>query len=294
MPVPHLGRVGLWTGALDGLSLAAVRDEVAELDAQGWGALWFHEAAGREACTAASLYLGASSRMTVATGIASIYARDAMAAAAGGRTLAAGGRFLLGLGVSHAPMVEGFRGQTYGKPLAAMRAYLEAMDSAVALVGPDEQEPAPRVLAALGPGMLALAAERTAGAHTYLVTPEHTAQARAILGPDAVLAVEQAVVVSDDLDVWQPRADWHLGVYTGLPNYRNNWLRLGFTEDDLTDGGSHRLKQAMVVRGPDAIRARVEEHLAAGASHVCLQVLGPDLFTAPVDDWRELAAALPA
>ncbi|MDX6266364.1 MAG: hypothetical protein QOD70_1104 [Frankiales bacterium] len=294
MPVPHLGRVGLWTGALDGLSLAAVRDQVAELDAQGWGALWFHEAAGREACTAASLYLGASSRMTVATGIASIYARDAMAAAAGGRTLAAGGRFLLGLGVSHAPMVEGFRGQTYGKPLTAMRAYLEAMDSAVALVGPDEQEPAPRVLAALGPGMLALAAERTAGALTYLVTPEHTAQARAILGPDAVLAVEQAVVVSDDLDVWQPRADWHLGVYTGLPNYRNNWLRLGFTEDDLTDGGSDRLKQAMVVRGLDAIRARVEEHLAAGASHVCLQVLGPDLFTAPVDDWRELAAALPA
>jgi probable F420-dependent oxidoreductase len=294
MAVPQLGRVGLWTGALDGLSLAAVRDQVAELDAQGWDALWVHEGVGREAYTAASLYLAASTRMTIATGIASIYARDAMAAAAGGRTLAAGGRFLLGLGVSHAPMVEGLRGQTYGKPLAAMRAYLEAMDSAVALVGPDEQEPAPRVLAALGPGMLALAAERTSGAHTYLVTPEHTAQARAILGPDAVLAVEQAVVVSDDLADWQPRADWHLGVYTGLPNYRNNWLRLGFTEDDLADGGSDRLKQAMVVRGLDAIRARVDEHLAAGASHVCLQVLGPDLLTAPVDDWRELAAALPA
>ncbi|MCW2672126.1 MAG: F420-dependent oxidoreductase [Frankiales bacterium] len=294
MPVPHLGRVGLWTGALDGLSLAAVRDQVAELDAQGWGALWFHEAVGREAYTAASLYLAASSRMTVATGIASIYARDAMAAAAGARTLAAGGRFLLGLGVSHAPMVEGMRGQSYGKPLTAMRAYLDAMDAAVALVGPDEQQPAARVLAALGPGMLALAAERTEGAHTYLVTPEHTAEARAILGSDAVLAVEQAVVVSDDLDVWQPRADWHLGVYTGLPNYRNNWLRLGFSEDDLADGGSDRLKQAMVVRGLEAIRARVDEHLAAGASHVCLQVLGPDLFTAPVGDWRELAAALPA
>ena len=285
-----LGTLGIWTGALDTLPLQQVQDVVADLEAQGWGTLWFHEAAGREAVIAAATYLQASQRMTIATGIASIYARDAMAAASAGRTLAATGRFLLGLGVSHAPMVEGFRGQSYGKPLASMRGYLEAMDNALAMVGPDEQELAPRVLAALGPKMLGLAAEKTAGALTYLVTPDHTAQARTTLGPDALLAVEQAVVLRPE--DWQARADWHLGVYSGLPNYVNNWLRLGFTEQDVADGGSRRLKQAMVVAGPDAIRARIEEHRAAGADHVCLQVLGPDLLTSPDGQWRELADAL--
>jgi probable F420-dependent oxidoreductase len=213
-----------------------------------------------------------------------------MAAASAGRTLSCTGRFILGLGVSHAPMVENFRGQHFGKPVTAMRTYVDAMDAGLALVGPDEQQPAPRMLAALGPRMLALAAERSMGALTYLVTPEHTAFARDILGPDVALAVEQAVVV--DPRTWQERADWHLGVYSSLPNYQNSLLRFGFTTADFDGGGSQRLKEAIVVRGVDAIRARVDEHFQAGADHVCLQVLGADLFAAPVAEWAELAPAV--
>jgi probable F420-dependent oxidoreductase len=273
--------------------MPAAREQVAALDEQGWGALWFGEAYGREALTAAQLYLASSRRMTVATGIASIYARDAVATAAGARTLTtlSGGRFLLGLGVSHAPLVERMRGHSYGKPVQAMTEYLDAMAAAPYAVAGGE-EPAPVVLAALGPRMLELARDRTAGAHPYLVTPAHTAQAREVLGPDAVLAVEQAVVLDDDVDEWRRRAHWHLEIYTGLPNYRNSWLRQGFADTDFVRGGSDRLKAGLVTRGADEAAARVQEHLDAGASHVCVQVLGPDVFTAPVEDWRELAAVL--
>jgi len=285
-----LGRVGLWTGALDALEVPAARDQVAALDAQGWGALWFGEAYGREAFTAAQLYLGASERLVVATGIASIYGRDAVAANGAARTLEAAfpGRFVLGLGVSHAPLVERMRGHAYGRPVAAMRDYLDALDAAPYAAAGDTPAP-PRVLAALGPRMLELARERAQGAHPYLVTPEHTAQARAALGPDALLAVEQAVVLADDVDEWRRRAHWHLEIYTGLPNYRASWRRQGFHDDDAVRGGSERLKQAMVVRGPDAIRDRVRAHLDAGASHVCLQVLGADPFDVPAADWAALA-----
>jgi probable F420-dependent oxidoreductase len=145
------------------------------------------------------------------------------------------------------------------------------------------------VLAALGPKMLELARDRAAGAHPYLVTPEHTAQARRLLGDGPLLAVEQAVVLTDDADVVRTRAHWHLEIYTGLANYRASWLRQGFADDDLVRGGSDRLKGAMVVAGEDAIARRVREHLDAGADHVCLQVLGDDVFTPPVDDWARLA-----
>ena len=290
MTTPALGRVGLWTAALDALEVPAARDQVAALDAQGWGALWFGEAYGREAFTAAQLYLGASERLVVATGIASIYGRDAVAANGAARTLEAAfpGRFVLGLGVSHAPLVERMRGHAYGRPVAAMRDYLDALDAAPYAAAGDTPAP-PRVLAALGPRMLELARERAQGAHPYLVTPEHTAQARAALGPDALLAVEQAVVLADDVDEWRRRAHWHLEIYTGLPNYRASWRRQGFHDDDAVRGGSERLKQAMVVRGPDAIRDRVRAHLDAGASHVCLQVLGADPFDVPAADWAALA-----
>ena len=288
-----LGRVGLWTGALDALEVPAARDAVAALDAQGWGGLWFGEAYGREAFTAAQLYLSASERLVVATGIASIYGRDAVAASAAARTLEAAfpGRFVLGLGVSHAPLVERMRGHEYGRPLAAMRQYLDALDAAP-YVAAGGQEPPPRVLAALGPRMLELARDRAQGAHPYLTTPEHTAQAREVLGDGPVLAVEQAVVLSDDVDEWRRRAHWHLEIYTGLPNYRASWVRQGFTQDDAVRGGSDRLKDAMVTRGLEAARARVQEHLDAGASHVCLQVLGEGPFDAPQDDWARLAEAV--
>ncbi len=288
-----LGRVGIWTAALDALEVPAARDAVAALDAQGWGALWFGEAYGREAFTAAQLHLSASERIVVATGIASIYGRDAVSAGSAARTLEAAfpGRFVLGLGVSHAPLVERMRGHSYGRPLAAMREYLDALDAApYAAAG--GQQPPPRVLAALGPRMLELSRDRAQGAHPYLVTPEHTAQAREVLGQGPVLAVEQAVVLGADEDEWRRRAHDHLEVYTGLANYRASWLRQGFAEEDLVRGGSERLKAAMVARGRDAAVARVQEHLAAGASHVCVQVLGRDLADAPQADWAALAGDL--
>ena len=288
-----LGTVGLWTGALDALPLSAALEQVAELDEQGWGALWFGEAYGREALTAAALYLAASRRMAVATGILNIHARDAMATAAAARTLAAAydGRFVLGLGVSHRPLVERMRGHDYGQPLSVMRGYLQAMAGATYAVAGAEPMPT-TVLAALGPKMLAIAGEQADGAHPYLVTPEHTALARAILGPDKVLAVEQAVVLDDDVEQWRQRAHWHLEIYTGLPNYRLSWQRLGFGETDWVRGGSDRLKEALVTRGIEAARARVRAHLDAGASHVCVQVLGADAFDVPALDWRRLAPAL--
>ena len=288
------GPVGVWTAVLDNLEVPAVREQVAALDEQGWDALWFGEAYGREAFTAAALYLGASRRMAVATGIASIYGRDAFAANAAGRLLEAmhPGRFVLGLGVSHAPLVERMRGHSYGRPLAAMGEYLDALDQARSQAA-DATAPPPRVLAALGPKMLELSRDRAQGAHPYLVTPEHTARARAVLGDGPLLAVEQAVVLSDDEDVVRERAHWHLEFYTGLPNYRNSWLRQGFTSDDLVRGGTDRLKAAMVVSGDEqAVLDRVREHLDAGADHVCLQVLGADMSTAPVDDWARLAPAM--
>lgn len=302
----HLGRVGLWTGSLEGVPPAGIPDLLGELDEQGWGSLWFGEAVGREAFTASQLYLGATRRMAIGTGIANIYGRDASAAGAAARTLEAlhPGRFVLGLGVSHAPLVERHRGHTYGRPLAAMREYLDALDATRATTAGEDTMP-PVVLAALGPRMLELSRDRTAGAHPYLTLPEHTARAREILGGTGgngpgeegpALVVEHAAVlapgVEDDDEVWRSRAHDHLNIYTGLPNYRNSWTRQGFDESDYVRGGSDRLKEALVTRGLEATRARVQEHLDAGASTVLVQVLGENVLVPPVDDWRRAAEAL--
>ena len=284
------GTTGLWTMTLDAQPVESLRAIVAELDGLGFSALWLPESWGREALVNASLALHASTRMTIATGIASIWARDAVASVNGGRTLSAASneRFVLGLGVSHRPLVERLRGHHYETPLAAMRAYLEAMDAAP-MHAADAEERTPRVIAALGPKMLELAASHADGAHTYLVTPEHTASAREHLG-QAFLAVEQAVVLGGNREEFLERAHTHLDFYTGLENYRNNWKRLGFSEEDFVRGGSERLCDAMVVHGDnDAIRERVAEHLALGADHVCLQVLGTDVSQPPLADWRALA-----
>lgn len=296
----QLGRIGLWTGSLEGLTPAAIPDVLGELDDQGWGSLWFGEAVGREAFTAAQLYLGATRRMAIGTGIANIYGRDASAAGAAARTIEAmhPGRFVLGLGVSHAPLVERHRGHHYGRPLSAMREYLDALDRTQPMAAGEDTMP-PVVLAALGPKMLELSRDRTAGAHPYLTLPEHTARAREILGGTAddgpALVVEHAAVVAegvDDDEVWRSRAHDHLNVYTGLPNYRNSWTRQGFDESDYVRGGSDRLKHAMVTRGVEATRARVQEHLDAGASTVLVQVLGENVLTPPVEDWRIAAEGL--
>ncbi|HEY3842277.1 MAG TPA: TIGR03620 family F420-dependent LLM class oxidoreductase [Acidimicrobiales bacterium] len=286
-------RVGLWTGALESLPAPQLLETVAEIEALGFGSLWFGEAYGRESLTTALALTGATEHLVVGTGIANIYARGAMATAAGARLIEtlAPGRFVLGLGVSHLPLVERDRGATYLPPIQAMTDYLDAMDRAP-YFGADGDLP-PMVLAALGPKMLALSRQRTAGAHPYLVTPAHTSRARQTLGRGPLLVVEQAAVLNQHRSEALRRAHEHLNIYTGLPNYRNSWLRQGFTEDDFVRGGSERLADALVVQGDVAVlRKRIDEHLHAGADHVCVQVLGHDLGEVPFEAWRELGPAV--
>jgi probable F420-dependent oxidoreductase len=289
----QLGRVGLWTRQLDIQPADRLRTTIANLEELGWGSLWSWEVFGREALTNAGLLLGATRQLVVGTGIANIWARDPVAMAAAQRTLAEAypGRFVLGIGVSHAPIVDA-RGHRYERPLERMRAYLDAMDAAP-WQGPPLQEAPVRVLAALGPRMLELAAERSAGALTYHAAPEATAWARSILGSGPVLAVEQAVVVEQDPETARQIAREFLAFYFTLPNYVRAWERAGFEPGDLADGGSDRLVDAVVAWGsPDMIAERVDAHLEAGADHVCLQVLDRDPNALPMEAWRALAPAL--
>jgi probable F420-dependent oxidoreductase len=272
-----------------------MQETVAELEEMGYGAVWYGEALGREALTKATLLLAGTKRVVIATGIANIYARDPVTMAAAQKTLAEAypNRFLLGLGVSHIPLVEGVRGHRYDKPVPTMRAYLDAMDKAPYQAAPPSSKP-PRVLAALGPLMLKLAAERADGAHPYNTTPEHTAQARELLGPDPYLCPEQAVILEKDPAKARAMARKFLEIYLGLPNYTNNWLRLGFQETDLANGGSDRLIDAVVPWGDlKTVVSRIQEHHAAGADHVCIQVITDDSKTFPLREYRELASAFP-
>jgi probable F420-dependent oxidoreductase len=197
---------------------------------------------------------------------------------------------VLGLGVSHAPMVEGMRNLTYEKPLATMRIYLDAMESSMYMgVAPVEEPPV--VLAALGPRMLALAAEKTIGAHPYWTTPEHTARAREIMGPDAWLCVEQKCVRTTDADTAHDVTRQQLGIYADLPNYRNNWRRLGFTEDEIEDRAPRFLDAVMAWGDEAAIADRIQAHYDAGATHVCIQPIDPSIRTQP--DWGLLEALAP-
>jgi probable F420-dependent oxidoreductase len=290
----QLGRVGLWTYHLDLLPAPAAREAVQELEALGYPTLWVPEAVQREPFVNSALLLGATSSLVVATGIASVWARDAMTMAAGQLSLceAFEGRFLLGLGVSHQPMVDHIRGHVYDRPLAKMRAYLDAMDGALYLAPRPAEEPR-RVLAALGPKMLQLAAERALGAHPYFVPVEHTAFAREVLGDEPMLCPEQAVVLSTDAEAARAAARLHMATYLTLPNYTNNLRRLGWGDDHLADGGSDALVDAIVAWGDEgAVVDRVRAHLDAGADHVSVQVLGTDAVTLPMPQWRALAEPL--
>jgi probable F420-dependent oxidoreductase len=289
-----IGRVGIWTFALELQPAAKAQEAAAEIESLGYPALWIPEAMGREALTHAGLLLAGTRRLVVATGIANVWGRDAMTMAAGQKTLdeAYPGRFLLGMGVSHAPIVEGMRGHRYEKPLSFMRRYLDAMDAAPFMAVPPSQPPQ-RVIGALAPKMLALAAQRTRGAHPYFVPPEHTARAREIMGRGPLLAPEQAAVLEQDPATARAIARAHMALYLGLPNYTNNLRSLGFGNDDLANGGSDRLVDAIVVWGDaDAVRARVRAHHDAGADHVCVQVLPADPRALPLAEWRALAPAL--
>ncbi|KOG40485.1 LLM class F420-dependent oxidoreductase [Streptomyces decoyicus] len=290
----RIGRVGVWHGGLGSVPAAIERRAAAEIERLGYGALWLGEGpAAKEAFSHAGLLLAATERITLATGIANIWARDAAAANGAAHTLAEAydGRFLLGLGASHAPIVN-LRGHAYAKPFAAMREYLDAMDAAP-YEGP-VADPAPaRVLAALGPKMLELARDRTAGAHPYFVTPEHTARAREILGTGPLLAPEQAVLLESDPATARSLArEHHTRFYLELPNYTGNLRRLGFGDEDFAGGGSDRLVDAIVAWGDvDAVRRRVQEHHDAGADHVAIQPLATDRGLG-IDQLRELAPVL--
>jgi len=264
------------------------------VESLGYAALWFPEGIGREALSSASWLLANTKKLIVATGIANVFGRDAMTMAAGRNGLAeqSGGRFILGVGVSHGPMVEGLRGHEYKKPLTYMTKYLEAMANAM-YVAPLPAEPAPTVIGALHPKMLELAATKTTGAHPYLVPPEHTAFAREIVGKGPWICTEQKVVLSTDAAKARAAARASIAMYLELPNYRRSLKRFGITDDDFTNGGSDKLVDTTVVWGDEkAIEARIRAHFDAGADHVCIQPLNPDGM--PTPDWRVLEAFAPA
>lgn len=289
-----LGPVGVWSFALQTHGASAARAAIVGYESLDYRATWIPESVGsKEAFSQAALLLDASPRMVVASGIANIHARDPMAMANGARTLAEAypGRFILGIGVSHAPSVLR-RGGTYDRPIARMTAYLDAMEAAV-YSGPAPDEPVPIVLAALGPRMLELAAARTDGAHSYFVPVEHTAIARQRLGEGALLAVEQTAVLETDRTRSHGVARAFASGYLALPNYADNLRRLGSTDEDLSGGGSDRLIDAVIVQGDaGAIVERVREHLDAGADHVCVQLRSSDPGDLCQDGYAELRAAL--
>lgn len=287
-------KIGVWA-AVDTLTAPQSADFVRTLESLGYDTLWIPEGMGREVFGAAAWLLAHSKRITIASGIANIYARDGFSAAASRRTLNEqwDGRFLLGLGVSHVPLVEGLRHSQYGKPVPTMRAYLDAMEQAP-YGAPTPAKLGPLVLAALGPLMLALARDKTDGAHPYNSTPEHTAEARGILGPGKLLCVEQAAILETDAAKARARARQFLHLYIGLPNYVNMWKRLGLTDADMAGGGSDRLIDTVIVWGDEkAIRRRIDAHLQAGADQVCVQALGPAVggMCVPDTDLLRLLAA---
>ncbi|MEU4232898.1 TIGR03620 family F420-dependent LLM class oxidoreductase [Nonomuraea sp. NPDC026600] len=287
MSALDLGRVGIWAGEMDRYPAPALRRAVAAIEDFGYPALWIPETTGREAMAQAALLLSATRRTVIATGTASIYARDAISAVAAQRTLAESfpGRFLLGLGVSHPDLVTDVRGHRFGPPVATMRAYLDAMDTAP--FGP--AIPAvPRVLAALGPKMLQLAAERAWGAHPLGMPIEHTRHARSLLGPQAMLAVTQLVVLDPSRPIAAELAHAHAAA--ALPNRLTLLRDLGFDDAESLDD---RLVDALVATGgTEDIARRVEEHLDAGADHVSLHVLTATPDEPPLRQWQELAAQL--
>lgn len=272
----QLGRFAVWC-SLESEPLSRAVEAAQRIEALGYSALWQPMGLQRDAMVTSSLQLAATRRLVLATGIATIYERSPLAMAAAQRTLSeqSGGRFLLGLGCSHAPFTEPLFGRRYAPPLAAMRAYLDRMDAGLPLPGgrpPLAAGPAgPRVLAALGPGMLALARDRAQGAHPYFMPPEHTRRAREILGPDRWLCPEVKVVLEADPARARALARGAGAVNVGLRNYQRAWLGLGFAESDFANGGSDRLIDATVAWGDlAAIRAHLERHFAAGATQVCI------------------------
>jgi probable F420-dependent oxidoreductase len=288
-----LGPVGAWTFAFDSRHIVDVLEDARSIEQLGYPALWVPEGGGsRDVLSHMGLLLGATDKITIASGIANITSRQPEVLQAGLISLADGygERLAPGIGIGHEYTTE-HRGYDWAKPLARMRAYLDRMDAA-ADTWPAPAVPPRRLLAALGDGMLRLSAERALGAHSYFVPVEHTVRAREVLGAEPVLAVEQGVVLSEDPAVARERGrEWAVS-YLELPNYANNWRRMGYA-DDLDGGVSDRLIDAAIAWGRvDAILDRVRAHLDAGADHVCVQIIGDPDDASPVSPLRELAPAL--
>ena len=284
---------GCWA-APDALTGAEIADFARRVEELGYSQLWINETFGRDPFALAA-HLGAvTSTLRLGAGIANVYNRHAGVMRQGACTVAeqTGGRFTLGLGVSTPVIVTRVRGIPYGQPLSYMRDYLDAMEAS-RYTSVQPPAPVPTVLAALGPRMLELAAERTDGAHPYNTTPEHTAFARSVMGPDAQLCVEQKVMLTTDASQARATSAAFMKFYTRAPGYRNCWKRLGFTDDDI-DGLSDRFVDAMVAWGDvDAVERRLAEHADAGATQVCIQVLHPASGAGAVD-YDALAALAPA
>ncbi len=286
-----LGRFGIWSRELRFGDAAESVESAAELEQLGFGTLWIPGGAGGDILDTVETMLEATAAAVVATGILNVWMHDAAAVAEAHAALdeAHAGRFLLGLGISHAPLIDSDEtGLRYAKPLETMTAYLDALD-AHAPAGTRPQ----RVLAALAPKMVELAGRRTLGVHPYMVPVEHTRWVRGVLGDDRLVATELSVVLEPEVERARDEARLDLGLYLTLPNYVNTWRRFGFTETDFEAGGSNRLIDALYARGSAGeVADRVREHLDAGASHVCLRVVTNDLERLPRTEWRELASAL--
>jgi probable F420-dependent oxidoreductase len=290
----RLPRVGVWASQLGLVPADEARRAAAAIEAMAYGVVWVGEADGREALTHAGLLLEATAELVVATGIANIWARDAQAMINAARTLAEAhdGRFVLGIGASHTPLVAR-RGHDYSRPYSAMRDYLDAIERA-GYTSPRPARDPEVVLAALGPRMLRLAADRAQGAHTYFVPVEHTRWAREQLGEGPLLAPEQAAVLVSGREEARSLAGRHVATYLGLDNYRRNLERLGWSGADLDDGGSDRLFDALVAWGDEeAIATRVTEHLEAGADHVALHVITESPTRLPLAELEAVRTALP-
>jgi probable F420-dependent oxidoreductase len=255
--------------------------------------VWLPEAVGREIFSSSALILSATKNIKVASGIASIAARTAHTMQSGWKTLSEAfpGRFVLALGVSHSHMVTKLHKLSYDKPYSNMVEYLDVMDKSP-YAGAAPQSPMYRMIGALGPKMLQLSAERTAGAHPYFTTPQHTAEARALMGAKPLIAPEIAVIFETDKDKARATARKFMSTYTRLPNYANNLMRLGFTQDDVTNQSDKLVDEIVTWGGLDKIAARIKEHHDAGANHVCVQVLTHDPLELPMAGWRELSALL--
>lgn len=272
----NLGKLGVWF-FFDGTSSTSAAETAKRIESLGYGTLWIPETVGKNPMVLASWLLANTKNLIIATGIANIYHREPGVTLAAQNSLAeqSDNRFLLGIGVSHKPIVEGVRGLTYGPPVATMKKYLEQMDSSPYAAVTHSNKPA-TVIAALGPKMLALAAEKTEGAHPYFTSPQHTKMAREIMGKDSLLCVEQKVILETNPNKARDLCRETAKIYNRLPNYRNNWLRMGLSEEDIDSLSNKFIDTTFAWGSSKDIEKRVKEHIDAGANHVCIQPINPN------------------